>query len=84
MAGPCRKERLARCRELLSAHGSPSAAGEAVESVTPHDESHVCPRCRKGLLILMAESLRPGVPELVGRTYLPGGFAALTAPWDTS
>jgi hypothetical protein len=84
LAGPRRGERLARCRELLSAAAGAGESGEVAESTTESDEPSRCPICRMGLLLLVENRPRPRVPELVARTYRAGGLAAGTAGWNTS
>jgi hypothetical protein len=85
LAGPRRNEQLARCRELISASGTPAATDSQVEKpATETNEPPRCPHCQTGLLVLIEQRPRPRVPELVGLTYQPGGLAGLTKGWNTS
>jgi hypothetical protein len=82
LAGRCRDERLASCRELLSA-AKPQEMGEVATSAPEPNEPSRCPHCREGVLVLVEDCSRPRVPELVGRTYQPGGLAAENVGWNT-
>jgi hypothetical protein len=84
LAGSGREEQLACCRKLLSATTDSQEMGEVANSAIEPDEPPRCPHCQKGLLVLVEDRSRPRVPELVARTYQPGGLAAASAGWNTS
>ena len=76
LANRVRDEQLALCRKLLNV-GEPAAAvanGERGLLSIAKDDALRCPRCRQGILELIARTLRPHVAELVASTYQPRLF----------
>ena len=84
LAGPRRDKHLAGCRKLLAVTVASQEPADQVKPGVDSDEPPRCPHCRKGILLLIEDRSRPRVPELVSRTYRPGGMAALALGSDTS
>jgi hypothetical protein len=87
LAGPQRTARREQCRQVLLAESRAAASRATQEASDPTpDEPPRCPRCHDGAWWLVEERSRPRVPELVERTYVPGGLAALAMAvgWDSS
>jgi predicted RNA-binding Zn-ribbon protein involved in translation (DUF1610 family) len=73
LANRVRDEQLARCRQLLGATEPAAAAapGEAAAASVPEENQLRCPHCGQGVLELISQTRRPGVPELIASTYQP-------------
>jgi hypothetical protein len=84
LAGPRRDKHLARCRKLLAVSIASQQPTDPVKAKVDSEDPPRCPHCRKGILVLVEDRFRPCVPELVGRTYRPGGMTALALGSDTS